>query len=624
MPRILVTGGAGFIGSNFVHLLLRETDWWVVVIDSLTYAGNLDNLRDFEQDPRLRSVCADICDRKAVADALRGCDYVVNFAAETHVDRSLTNPLPFIHTNTVGATTLLEQARQHGGVRKFIQISTDEIYGEVLTGASKETDPIAARNPYSASKVGGEAMARAYFESFGLPVIITRAGNNYGPYQYPEKFIPLFITNAMDDEPLPLYGAGGQIRDRLHVEDHCRAILHLLNHGVPGEVYNVGAGNERNNLEVAEAICDLLGKPRELIQQVTDRQGHDRRYCLNFAKLRALGWEPRIGFDEGLQRTVQWYRDNEWWWRKIKSGEFKRYYEQQYGERLRTATSNSGQVEPAAQVREVATAGYRTSPVAGDPAPEPSLANVLTEVERRERAGRLPTRDEIFEMSYDEFLARSQLDQQVFSILAHQVLRSWTSEELQQRDARWLLVVGGHVIEASQDTSAFPSLETQHQLSLEHNRIAWALIGDALIEETGWSALAGGDHYPTIPVQVGESDYVHADLDTGAAHAYVDETLLASHLRPRVIPTRPIKAVHLGAAYAFVPVSVPMTMVTEDGSSHKATVMVCSVQSWATSPFVRINRDRRILVGRDLLFRFGVTLEIDAKRRVTRVQQVNA
>ena len=333
MKRILVTGGAGFIGANFVRYVLRGyAEYAVTVLDKLTYAGNLANLADVSSDPRYRFVKGDIADPVAVADAMADCELVVNFAAESHVDRSIEAPGDFIQTDVYGVFVLLEEARRRA-VSRFLQVSTDEVYGAVMSGSSVETDNLEPRSPYSASKAGGEMMVQAYFVTYGLPTIITRGSNTYGPYQYPEKLIPLFITNALEDKALPVYGDGKQIRDWLHVEDHASGILVALENGTPGEIYNVGGGNERYNIDVTTAILDLLGKPRSLISYVTDRPGHDRRYSLSTAKLRGLGWTLAHSFEDGLRETVAWYVDNRDWWQAIKAGEFKDFYARQYANR---------------------------------------------------------------------------------------------------------------------------------------------------------------------------------------------------------------------------------------------------------------------------------------------------
>jgi dTDP-glucose 4,6-dehydratase len=331
--RILVTGGAGFIGCNFArHVAQARPDWEIVVLDKLTYAGRRENLADLEGRPGFAFVQGDIADREVVAKALPGCAYVVNFAAETHVDRSLYDAGSFIQTDVYGTFVLLEEARRARELRMFVQISTDEVYGSVETGSSRETDALVPRNPYSASKAGADRLAYSYFATYGLPVIVTRASNNYGPYQYPEKVIPLFVTHALDGIPLPLYGDGMNVRDWLHVDDHCRAIDLLLQRGAPGETYNVGGGNEVPNLDLTRRILSLVGRPETLIRPVADRPGHDRRYSLDCAKLRAMGWAPQVPFEDGLRRTVDWYRGNEAWWRPIKedSPAFRDHYQKHY------------------------------------------------------------------------------------------------------------------------------------------------------------------------------------------------------------------------------------------------------------------------------------------------------
>lgn len=331
----MITGGAGFIGSNFIHYLLsRYKDIEVVNLDKLTYAGNLDNLKDVADDPRYRFVKGDICDRKIVSEVISGCELVVHFAAETHVDRSILEAGSFITTDVYGTYVLLEEAKK-ARVKRFIHISTDEVYGSVEEGFSREDDPLKPSNPYSASKAGADRLAYSFFVTYHLPVIIVRASNNFGPYQYPEKIIPLFITNAIDDLILPLYGDGKNIRDWLYVEDHCRAIDLLIEKGKEGEVYNVGGGNLLPNIELTRRILAILGKPETLIRYVADRPGHDRRYALDTTKIKKLGWEPAHSFDEALKATVRWYQENEPWWRKIKenSPAFKEFYQRWYGER---------------------------------------------------------------------------------------------------------------------------------------------------------------------------------------------------------------------------------------------------------------------------------------------------
>lgn len=333
--RLLVTGGLGFIGSNFVRLAMRERpEVEVVNLDAMTYAGNPDNLRDLESDRRYRFVHGSICDPAAVREAIgNGVDAIVNFAAETHVDRSILEPEAFLHTDILGTHTLLEAVRERG-IARYLQVSTDEVYGDVSEGESSEGDPLCPRSPYSASKAGGDLQVLAYCTTFGTPALITRGSNTYGPYQYPEKLIPLFITNLLDDEQVPVYGDGRQIRDWLHVEDHARGILHVLECGEAGNVYNIGGGNPRTNLDITELLLGGCGRSREThVRHVTDRPGHDRRYAICTDKTRALGWAPRINFDEGLRATIDWYRENDAWWRPLKSGEFKAYYARQYAGR---------------------------------------------------------------------------------------------------------------------------------------------------------------------------------------------------------------------------------------------------------------------------------------------------
>ena len=336
MVDILVTGGAGFIGSNFVRYALhRHDDWRVTTLDKLTYAGRRENLHDVMNHPRHEFVHADICDGSISAPLVERADIVVHFAAETHVDRSIMAAGDFIKTDVEGTFVLLEAARRARGLKRFVQISTDEVYGSVPHGASRETDELKPRNPYSASKAGADRLAYSYLATYDVPVIVTRASNNYGPYQFPEKVIPLFVTNAIDNIPLPLYGDGRNVRDWLHVLDHCRAIDLLIDKAAGGEVYNIGGGNEVMNVELTHQILDALGKPRSLIKPVPDRPGHDRRYCLDTGKLRSLGWTPQVSFADGLRETIDWYRDNDWWWRPIKEADpaFRAYYASQYGAR---------------------------------------------------------------------------------------------------------------------------------------------------------------------------------------------------------------------------------------------------------------------------------------------------
>jgi len=329
--RILVTGGCGFIGSQFVRLAITRGAE-VVNLDKLTYAGNPANVADVADDEAYRFVHADIADAEAVKGAIAGADVVVNFAAESHVDRSILDPADFIRTDVVGTAVLLDAART-AGVGRFVQVSTDEVYGSIPHGAFRESDPISPSSPYSASKAGGDLQVLAWHRTFGLDAVITRGSNTFGPRQYPEKLIPLFVTNALDGEGLPVYGDGMQIRDWIHVEDHCEGIWAAMESGTAGEAYNVGGGNEVPNLEITHRILELTGRDESLVRHVADRPGHDRRYALDTTRLRALGWEPRHTFATALADTVAWYRDNRGWWEPIKSGDYRRYYEQQYGAR---------------------------------------------------------------------------------------------------------------------------------------------------------------------------------------------------------------------------------------------------------------------------------------------------
>jgi len=335
--RVLVTGGAGFIGSNFVHRLLAPgRTVHVTVLDKLTYAGNLENLQAFEKDSRYTFVKGDIADPAAVEPLMADADYVVNFAAETHVDRSIEDQSALVRANVEGPLTLLNAARKHP-VRRFIQVGTDEVYGEVMGDPVDEEAPLKPRNPYSATKAGGDAMALAYRATFELPVVVTRCSNNYGPYQFPEKMIPLFTTNALQDLELPVYGSGMNQRDWIHVADHARALEFVLAadpEAVEGEIFNIGAGNEKTILDIAAVILDALGKPGSLLRHVKDRPGHDRRYALKVDKIRKrLGFTPDIAFEEGIRDTIAWYRDHRSWWERIKSGAFRDYYTQMYGNR---------------------------------------------------------------------------------------------------------------------------------------------------------------------------------------------------------------------------------------------------------------------------------------------------
>jgi dTDP-glucose 4,6-dehydratase len=334
MVEVLVTGGAGFIGSNFVrYALAQHPDWRVTTLDKLTYAGRRENLHDVIENPRHTFVHGDIADAPVSAPLVERAEVVVHFAAETHVDRSIMAAGEFIRTDVEGTFVLLEAARRAPRLRRFVQISTDEVYGSVATGASRETDELKPRNPYAASKAGADRLAYSYWATYEVPVIVTRASNNYGPYQFPEKVIPLFVTNAIDDIPVPLYGDGRNVRDWLHVTDHCRAIDLLIDDAVNGEVYNIGGGNDVMNVDLTHRILDVLKKPASLIKPVADRPGHDRRYCVDTTKLRAAGWQPQVPFEQGLRETIEWYRGNEWWWRPIKENDpaFKAYYQKQYG-----------------------------------------------------------------------------------------------------------------------------------------------------------------------------------------------------------------------------------------------------------------------------------------------------
>ena len=338
MKNILVTGGAGFIGSAFVrHMVAAYPNYNIVCFDKLTYAGNIDNLLPVSDEENYRFERGDVADRSAVSRVLRDfrIDTVVNFAAESHVDRSILDPDAFIHTDVVGVYILLDEGRKHG-IERFCQVSTDEVYGDIEDGLSLESDRFLPNSPYAASKAGGELMTRAYHVTYGMDIVITRGSNTYGPYQYPEKLVPFFATEAIDDRPLPLYGDGKQIRDWLYVDDHARGVDCILHFGAAGEAYNLAGENQRINFDVTTRILELLGKPVSLIRHVPDREGHDRRYAMSAEKARALGWRRQFDFDTGLESTVRWYQDNEWWWRKIKTGEYLEYYQQQYAERLAT------------------------------------------------------------------------------------------------------------------------------------------------------------------------------------------------------------------------------------------------------------------------------------------------
>ena len=318
--KILVTGGSGFIGSNFVRYMLNEhPDDVIINLDKLTYAGNPDNLKDIENNPNYSFVCGDICDQDTVDTLMQEqqIDQVIHFAAETHVDRSIADGSAFVRTNLLGTYTLLDSALRHG-IDRFIHISTDEVYGSTIEGSFKETDVLNPSSPYSSSKAGSDLLAQSYYITHNLPVIITRCTNNFGPYQYPEKLIPLFITNLLGDKKVPVYGTGQNVRDWIYVLDHCRAIDFILQHGEVGEIYNIGGGAERTNLEITEKILGILGKDGSMIEHVKDRPGHDFRYSLDCSKLNDIGWAPEYNFEDALLKTVRWYIENEWWWRKLK------------------------------------------------------------------------------------------------------------------------------------------------------------------------------------------------------------------------------------------------------------------------------------------------------------------
>jgi dTDP-glucose 4,6-dehydratase len=332
--KLLVCGGAGFIGSTFARLRLRDAGDEVVVLDKLTYAGREENLQDLRDDPSFEFVRGAIEDPAAVAEAMDGVDAVVNFAAETHVDRSIAEPDAFVKTHSQGTYVLLEAARERGV--RYVQVSTDEVYGSLEEGSFTETSPLAPSSPYSATKAGADLLTWSYFHTYGMETLIVRGSNNYGPYQYPEKLIPLMVLNALGGDKLPVYGDGMQVRNWIYVEDFGRGIGTVLDDGKPGEVYNVGGPDECPNIEVVKRIIELTGRDESLIEYVADRPGHDRRDSLSSDKVRALGWEPQMRFQEGLDHTVAWYRDNAWWWEPIRSGEYREYYERQYGRALQS------------------------------------------------------------------------------------------------------------------------------------------------------------------------------------------------------------------------------------------------------------------------------------------------
>ena len=338
--HLLIAGGAGFIGSNFVKYVFKaHPSYRITVLDKLTYAGNLDNLKEVKVRKNYRFVKGDICDPKIINRLAKGCDAILNFAAETHVDRSIIGPGSFVTTDIFGTHVLLEAVRSYG-IKRYVQISTDEVYGSIVKGSFKESDPLHASSPYSASKAGADLMVLAYYHTYHLPVLITRSSNNFGPNQYPEKLIPLFITNLIEGKKIPLYGDGLNVRDWLYVTDNCEGIDVVLHKGKLGEVYNLGAGNERTNLEITSLILKSLKLSESMIERVKDRPGHDRRYSIDCRKARALGWKPRYHFEQAILKTVGWYQENEWWWKKLKGGEFQKYYHHWY-DSLRKTPSRS-------------------------------------------------------------------------------------------------------------------------------------------------------------------------------------------------------------------------------------------------------------------------------------------
>jgi dTDP-glucose 4,6-dehydratase len=333
MKRVLVTGGCGFIGSNFARYMLKaHPDYKIIVLDKLTYAGNPENIADLKDNPNFQFVKGDICDCELINDWAAKVDWIVNFAAETHVDRSITEPDAFIKTDIFGTHTILEAVNANKNVERFLQISTDEVYGSIEDGSFSEGDPLEPSSPYASSKAGGDLLCLAYWTTYKTPVVLTRSSNNYGPYQYPEKLIPLFITNLMTDEMVPVYGDGLNVRDWLYVEDNCTGVDAVLHEGNLGEAYNIGAGEEKTNMEITRLLLDILGKDESSIRYVEDRKGHDRRYSITSDKTKALGWKPKANFEQSLRDTVAWYKQNRAWWERIKSGEFRDYYREQYKE----------------------------------------------------------------------------------------------------------------------------------------------------------------------------------------------------------------------------------------------------------------------------------------------------
>ena len=332
--KLLITGGAGFIGSNFIRYILKKySNYQITNLDLLTYAGNLENLKDIEKNPNYKFVQGDICDRKLVDSLMPEADVIVHFAAESHVDRSILDSHDFIQTNIIGTHTLLESAKNNG-LKRFHHISTDEVFGslELNWPSFTEKTPYDPRSPYSASKASSDHLVRAYFHTYGLPITISNCSNNYGPYQFPEKFMPLIITNLLEDKKIPLYGNGLNVRDWLYVEDHCKAIDQIIHQGKIGETYCIGGKSEKTNLEIAQKILELMEKKNDQIEYVADRPGHDKRYSIDFSKIKEkLEWQPRTNFEKGLQKTIDWYKNNGSWWRNIKSGEYQDYYKKQYG-----------------------------------------------------------------------------------------------------------------------------------------------------------------------------------------------------------------------------------------------------------------------------------------------------
>lgn len=334
--KILVTGGAGFIGSNFIHYIVNKyPDYQVINLDALTYAGNLENLKGLENNPNYKFVKGDICDKGLVNDLIKDCDVIVNFAAESHVDRSIIDAENFVRTNVLGTYNLLEVAKNNGN-KRFHHISTDEVYGALKPEDPKfnENTSYNPRSPYSASKAASDHLVSAYYHTYNLPITISNCSNNYGPYHFPEKFIPLFITNLLEDKKVPIYGDGMQVRDWLHVLDHCEAIDLIIHNGKIGETYCIGGNNEKPNLEIAQKILEIMGKDENFIEHVADRPGHDQRYAIDFSKIKSeLGWEPKINFEDGLKETIEWYKNNESWWKNIKSGDYQKYYKKNYSNR---------------------------------------------------------------------------------------------------------------------------------------------------------------------------------------------------------------------------------------------------------------------------------------------------